>query len=237
MAYGPGPFSQYGSSGTQAYGQNNGPMGYGNGYFGSPWGFMGGYGGTPTGSETSKPGIGNNRGIMTPPIQRLPGSPGQPGQPGTGTGTGGGYASPPIGTAPGPGTGTQAPGGPVMAGGQPPTLGRHRAARARLPDTAGTNCRGLRGITTTAAAARSVRQRCQQAQRWPSGAVTGNRGGGGRSGGLTGSQSGKLGGGNPPHLQNHRPNHRCEPTDPGAAELPGRLLSIRERARSCDRRP
>ena len=150
-------------------------MGYGNGYFGSPWGFMGGYGGTPTGSETSKPGIGNNRGIMTPPIQRLPESPGQPGQPGTGTGTGGGYASPPIGTAPGPGTGTQAPGGPVMVGGQPPTIGQAPGGWARSPDMAGTNCRGLRGITTTAA---DLAVRLSHGPQWSQEGVTGQRGGG-----------------------------------------------------------
>ena len=218
MAYGPGPFSQYGSSGTQAYGQNNGPMGYGNGYFGSPWGFMGGYGGTPTGSETSKPGIGNNRGIMTPPIQRLPGSPGQPGQPGTGTGTGGGYASPPIGTAPGPGTRNA---GTRRASHGRRSAANHWAGTGRLGTLTGHGGNQLPWAPWYHDYSRGPR-RCagvSMRQRWAVGSgVTGQRGGGGRSGGLTGSQSGKLGGGNPPHLQNPiGPTDRCEPTDPGAA--------------------
>ena len=188
MAYGPGPFSQYGSSGTQAYGMNNGPMGYGNGYFGSPWGFMGGYGGTPTGAETSKPGIGNNRGIVSPPIQRVGGSPGQPGTPISSSGGGG--ATNPISVAGnGPGQGGQGIGQPPGIGtAGPPGAGGGRGGNQLpwAPWHHDYNTGGSHGTLTGG-------QGLGQGGRGSSGSLSGQRNGLG----LGGSQSNKLGqGGN-----------------------------------------
>ena len=85
--YGSGGFGQYGSSGSQAYGFGNAPMGYGQGYNGLPMGYMGMFGGTPTGYNTT----GSNTAKMR---TNAPGGTQAPG-------AGGGPASAPGSTTPG----------------------------------------------------------------------------------------------------------------------------------------